>query len=1176
MNFLQFFGIACFFGSGWSLGFLRGRWVGARIGIFALWSLVGLRGLGAQEEVGGVAPTEASSSGLANVVVETPPPFAVPAGFEVIEVASDRLVHDAFCMTMDASGRPVVSGPGYVRTLVDDTGDGIYDRFVAWGSGPKEGAQGLWSEGKDLYWVGDKGLWKSRDANGDLVGDGPATRLFALPTGGEHDAHAIRRGPDGYWYLMVGNLAKGIPALLNDGESFVGRPRAGTLWRMSPDFKTRSVWSHGMRNAYDFDFLPSGEIVTFDSDGERDITLPSYRPTRVFLLTPGSDAGWVSEGWKDNDLRVTMPITLAELGRGSPTGVMVYRHHGFPAKYRDAIFALDWTFGRILCLYPERIAASSESGQGAQLRMGAETFLETRGTIGFAPTDICLGSDGSILVSVGGRGTRGAVYRIVYRGEGVGKPNAVWSSNRVAGYTPMSADESRKLEVILSAPGPLESWSEAQWRPLAETLQWNRLASGALGRVANAEGNGLTLEAQRVAMQILLRSGVVLSRDLVEPLLSSTDADLQSMAWRAIGLGRVAIQPKELKVIQDQLVGTFESASGSDWSGLLSESLYRARLECMGMRRWAVSLPKRAEAGEGAKYGNVRHAQLWAASRVNWSRGDTRVKEPEEAVYGRLLYGPAPTRIDGLVLDRLAKAIGEKRLDGSKGELLQALTLVQAAMGDPRHTVPAQENAPNPSLFDGYVGSFSEQMPRGARDSWVAWLESIAKVGLQQGSHEVVHEAMRAIAMMRPNGGSSVELCLAAIQISSHPTADIDALTCLACCQGPRTPVQTQATVTSLLALHDKVRDRGLNIDNHWTARLTQLLERLLRVDPELAKVLVSAPEFGASEDLLFAEALPAGMRGEARKRILASLLERPTKEWSAALLSFAVSESAGPEVLTVLRQACQEPSLRSTAMEWLAKRPVVEDYDIYLEALASSDRSGWKAAWSALRVLPTQDAKREVLRLTMHMIRNSGGGNEVVNQIYPRVRKSVLGLAWGQPPAGNPIGAWCAFVKQHVSEEEFAPIETLLQPAGAWSANVEASSKLQGDVSRGKLLFAQAKCSQCHGGGSALGPDLAGVSKRFSREDLFLAIYEPSQQISDRYMAKRIVTTDGEVIIGLSVYQATDGITLQKSDGTLARINQEDIERRDDAPESLMPAGLLDGWSHQQIADLYAYIQGL
>jgi hypothetical protein len=47
-------------------------------------------------------------------------PFSIPDGFRVSQAAGDSLAHDCFCMTLDGAGRPVVSGPGYLRTLAQD------------------------------------------------------------------------------------------------------------------------------------------------------------------------------------------------------------------------------------------------------------------------------------------------------------------------------------------------------------------------------------------------------------------------------------------------------------------------------------------------------------------------------------------------------------------------------------------------------------------------------------------------------------------------------------------------------------------------------------------------------------------------------------------------------------------------------------------------------------------------------------------------------------------------------------------------------------------------------------------------------------------------------------------------------------------------------------------------
>ena len=49
---------------------------------------------------------------------------------------------------------------------------------------------------------------------------------------------------------------------------------------------------------------------------------------------------------------------VATFGRGSPTGVVCYRHQQFPEHYRGGFFLLDWTFGRVFFVRLDRSGSS--------------------------------------------------------------------------------------------------------------------------------------------------------------------------------------------------------------------------------------------------------------------------------------------------------------------------------------------------------------------------------------------------------------------------------------------------------------------------------------------------------------------------------------------------------------------------------------------------------------------------------------------------------------------------------------------------------------------------------------------------------------------------------------------------------------------------------------------------
>ena len=71
--------------------------------------------------------------------------------------------------------------------------------------------------------------------------------MFKIKTGGEHDAHSIRKGPDGWWYLLSGNGVPILPEYFAGENSPVKMPRAGFLMRISPDWQTKEIFCHGFR-----------------------------------------------------------------------------------------------------------------------------------------------------------------------------------------------------------------------------------------------------------------------------------------------------------------------------------------------------------------------------------------------------------------------------------------------------------------------------------------------------------------------------------------------------------------------------------------------------------------------------------------------------------------------------------------------------------------------------------------------------------------------------------------------------------------------------------------------------------------------------------------------------------------------------------------------------------------
>ena len=246
----------------------------------------------------------------------------LPEGFEATEFADSSLANDIYCMTLDPKGRVVVSGRGYIRLLVDDNGDGRADRALEFAGAPKDGAMGLFWEGDNLFCMGDGGLRRYRDANGEGR-KRPPELIHPFKTGGEHSAHAMRRGPDGWLYVLCGNNTGISRKHATLPTSPIREPIAGCVLRFPPDFKGCEIVADGFRNAYAFDFNSAGDLFTFDSDNERCVSLPWYEPTRCYHVVSGGHYGWQNpqhtQTWRLPPYFLDVVAPVATLGRGSPT-----------------------------------------------------------------------------------------------------------------------------------------------------------------------------------------------------------------------------------------------------------------------------------------------------------------------------------------------------------------------------------------------------------------------------------------------------------------------------------------------------------------------------------------------------------------------------------------------------------------------------------------------------------------------------------------------------------------------------------------------------------------------------------------------------------------------------------------------------------------------------------------
>lgn len=137
------------------------------------------------------------------------------------------------------------------------------------------------------------------------------------------------------------------------------------------------------------------------------------------------------------------------------------------------------------------------------------------------------------------------------------------------------------------------------------------------------------------------------------------------------------------------------------------------------------------------------------------------------------------------------------------------------------------------------------------------------------------------------------------------------------------------------------------------------------------------------------------------------------------------------------------------------------------------------------------------------------------------------------------------------------------------------------GDAAEGKRLFNDhpgAQCLRCHavrGNGGTVGPDLAGVAKRLTREQLLESIVLPNRAIAAGFENATIVLKSGANHSGLVKSETATELVLDSPEDGKLTLKKSDIEKRL-RTLSAMPEGLDKLMTRRELRDLVEYLAGL
>ena len=167
-------------------------------------------------------------------------------------------------------------------------------------------------------------------------------------------------------------------------------------------------------------------------------------------------------------------------------------------------------------------------------------------------------------------------------------------------------------------------------------------------------------------------------------------------------------------------------------------------------------------------------------------------------------------------------------------------------------------------------------------------------------------------------------------------------------------------------------------------------------------------------------------------------------------------------------------------------------------------------------------------------------------------------------------VGQW---IDRIPSDEELE--QRAINPMEAYR-----ESLVDGNSKRGKELFcSKLQCITCHTTDElkrgTIGPNLADVGARESREYLLESVVSPSKKIVEGYETTILTPKNGMILSGTLVFEDSYEVTLATLDGESITVRKEDLKSLRQSTLSMMPsmANLL---TIEEARDLVEYLSSL
>lgn len=1078
-------------------------------------------------KLGDTVPWDRDVDVVAEKQTEQRERFQIQKGFGVQRVLSDEQVGSIIAMTFNEFGHIILSQEdGPLLLVFDKDEDGIPEQVRTYCDKVKS-CQGILALNGEVFVTGDGPEGAALYRLTDVDRNGTLEQVKAIVkfkgNGGEHGPHGIRLGPDGMIYVVLGSHTR-YTGQGGPGETLPKTYEGDLL----PRYEDPAGHGLGIK-------APGGTVIRTNADGSVVERVAGGIRNAYDLVFHPNGGLFVHDADMESDVdtawyRPTALYDVTEAGEfGWRTGWAKWPEYyydrlpnlletgkGSPTGavcYEHYMFPARYHNSMFLADWSEgRILNVRLKPRGAGFIADSEVFLKGQP---LNVTDLDVGPDGGMYFCTGGRGTAGGVYRVVYKGD-------IPDRMKNLGTGIAAAVRQPQLE---------SAWARQEIASIKRELgnNWGQLVAG----VAYSKDNPAQYRIR--AMDLMQLFGPVPSEDLVLELSEAGNELVRAKAAYMMGL-----HPDE--------------QSNKRLVEMLSDSDPRVqRAACEAILR-SGALPENAEdllpllAEEDRSLVFVARRLLERMPVEDWRDEVLDSADPRVSLVGMLaLVNADPTAETCMdVLNRSSTMMAEFL---SNADFVDTLRLCQVAL---------HRGKISPDKVVALRNQIAEEFPAGdARMN-----HELIRLAAYLQADEVAERALEYIAGDDPEQDRTlVAMCL---QFLSNDWTAEQRFQILKYYENAANDAKSNALSMYLMnatrdfakTLSDQDVIAILEQGSVWRNAALAAIYRLPRpIDASTAEVLRKL------DRELIANPKPGDIERRLRTGIVAMFATAKDEESSAYLRGLWRTE----------------PERRAVVAMALAQKPDGDNWDYLVRSLnVLEDQTASEVIKALASVDVATDDPMAIRQLILLGVRAEKKGASFENV------ESLLEHWTGmQRPekASTSMKPWQKWYAK--ANPDRVPAE-LPDPADSrWDFEqlveyMDSDKGRFGDPAHGRTAFTKAKCAQCHqfgNYGEAIGPSLSGIGRRFTKREILESILFPAHVVSDQYASKRILTLDGRVLTGLVSQRSDENMELRDANNQVVVIKEQEIDQILPSNSSIMPSGLLDDLTLQEISDMMAYL---